>query len=88
MRRCGSSVVKISESQCARISGSKHFYSGCIKGKLDLMSPSGHSVTSIPIWVLYSHASLVGTTEDLLSQMTKSKYHVMGQVIQIMCKVT
>ena len=81
-------MVKISESQCARISGSKHFYSGCIKGKLDLMSPSGHSVMSFLNQVLYSHASLVGTAEDLLSQTTKSKYHMIGQVIQIMCKVT
>jgi hypothetical protein len=87
MRRCGSSVVKFSGPRCVRISGSKHFYLGCIKGKLDLMSPSGHSVASFPNQVLYSHASLVGTTEDLLSQMTKSKYHMIGQVIQITCKV-
>ena len=52
------------------------FYSGCIKGKLDLMSPSGHGVASIPIWVLYSHAGPVGTAEDLLSQTTKSNDHV------------
>jgi len=52
------------------------------------VSPSGHSVVSIPIRVLYSHAGLVGTAEDLSSQMTKSKYHVIGQVIWITCKVT
>ena len=40
------------------------------------VSPSGHGVASIPIRVLYSHASLVGTAKDLLSQTTKSKYHV------------
>jgi len=67
-RRCGSSVVQVSESWCARISGLKQFYLRCIKGKLDLMSPSGHSVASFPNWVLYSHAGPVGTTEDLLSQ--------------------
>jgi hypothetical protein len=52
------------------------------------MSPSGHSVASIPIQVLYSHAGPVGTTEDLLSQTTKLKYHMIGQVIQITYKVT
>ena len=51
------------------------------------MSPLGHSVMSIPFRVLYSHASPVDTTEDLLSQMTKLKYHVKGQVIQVMCEV-
>ena len=81
MCQCGSSVVKLSESRCARISGLKCFYLGCIKGKLDLMSPSGHSVASFPNWVLYSHAGLVGTTKDLLSQMTKSSDHVKDQVI-------
>ena len=55
---------------------------------LDFMSLSGHGVASFPIWVLYSHASLVGTAEDLSSQMTKLKYHVIDQMIQIMCKVT
>jgi hypothetical protein len=45
------------------------------------LSPSGHSVTSFPNRVLYSHTGLVGTAEDLLSQTTKSKYHVIGQVI-------
>jgi hypothetical protein len=70
-----------------RISRSKHFYLGCIKGKLDLMSPSGHSVTSFPNWVLYSHASPVGTAEDLLSHTTKLSDHVKGQVIQITCEV-
>jgi len=57
-------------------------------GKLNLMSPSGHSVMSIPIRVLYSHAGPVGTAEDLSSQTTKLKYHVIHQVIQITCKVT
>jgi hypothetical protein len=41
-----------------------------------------------PNRVLYSHAGPVGTAEDLSSQTTKSKYHVIGQVIQIICKVT
>jgi hypothetical protein len=40
-----------------------------------------------PNQVWYSHASLVGTTEDLLSQTTKSKFHMIGQVIQVICKV-
>jgi hypothetical protein len=53
----------------------------------ETLSPSGHGVVSFPNWVLYSHASLVGTTEDLSSQMTKSKYHVIGQVIRITCEV-
>jgi hypothetical protein len=70
-----------------RISEANHFYSGCIKGKLDLMSPSGHSVALIPIRVLYSHAGLVGTAENLLSQTTKSSDHVKGQVIRITCEV-
>jgi len=35
--------------------------------KVDLMSPSGHSVTMFPNWVLYSHAGLSGTTKDLSS---------------------
>jgi hypothetical protein len=52
------------------------------------VSLSGHSVASFLIQVLYSHTSPVGTTEDLLSQMTKSKCHIIGQVIQVMCKVT
>ena len=52
------------------------------------VSPSGHGVASIPIRVLYSHAGPVGTAEDLSSQTTKSKYHVIRQVIQITCKVT
>jgi hypothetical protein len=45
-------------------------------------------VVSIPNRVQYSHASLVGTAEDLLSQTTKSKDHVMSQVIWIMCEIT
>ena len=45
------------------------------------MSLSGHGVASIPIQVLYSHTSPVGTAEDLSSQMTKSSDHVKGQVI-------
>ena len=53
-----------------------------------LLSPSGHSVALFPNRVLYSHAGPVGTAEDLSSQMTKSKYHVIRQVIQITCKVT
>ena len=48
------------------------------------MSLLGHGVVLIPIQVLYSHAGPVGTAEDLSSQMTKSKYHMIGQVIQIM----
>ena len=52
------------------------------------VSPSGHGVTSFPNWVLYSHADPVGTAEDLSSQTTKSKYHVIRQVIQVTCKVT
>jgi len=42
---------------------------------------------SFPIQVLYSHAGLVDTAKDLLSQTTKSKYHVIGQVIWVTCKV-
>ena len=53
-----------------------------------ILSPSGHSVASIPIRVLYSHTGPVGTAEDLSSQTTKSKYHVIRQVILITCKVT
>jgi hypothetical protein len=34
-----------------------------------------------------SHASLIGTAEDLSSQMTKSRYHMMSQVIRITCKI-
>ena len=64
----------------------------CITECLGLLicsvSPSGHGVASIPIQVLYSHAGPVGTAEDLSSQTTKSKYHVIRQVIQITCKVT
>jgi len=45
------------------------------------MSLSGHGVALFSIRVLYSHTGLVGTTEDLLSQTTKLKYHVMGQMI-------
>jgi hypothetical protein len=45
---------------------------GVYQGKLNLMLLSGHGVVSFPIWVLYSHAGLVGTTEDLLSQMTNT----------------
>jgi hypothetical protein len=52
------------------------------------MSLSGHSVTSILSRVLYSHAGPVGTTEDLSSQMTKLRYHVIDQVIQVTCEVT
>jgi len=52
------------------------------------LSPSGHGVVSIPIRVLYSHAGPVGTAKDLSSQTTKSKYHVIHQVIQVTCKVT
>ena len=37
-------------------------------------------VASIPNWVQYSHASLVGTAEDLSSQTTKLKSHVIDQV--------
>jgi hypothetical protein len=40
------------------------------------VSPSGHSVTSFPNWVLYTHVGPVGTAEDLLSQTTKSSDHV------------
>jgi hypothetical protein len=53
----------------------------------DFVSLSGHGVTLFPNRVLYSHAGLVGTAEDLSSQITKSKCHVIGQVIQITCKV-
>ena len=45
------------------------------------LSPSGHGVTSFPNQVLYSHTGLVGTAEDLLSQMTKSSDHMIDQVI-------
>jgi hypothetical protein len=51
------------------------------------VSPSGHSVALFPNWVLYSHTSPVGTTEDLSSQTTKSSDHVKGQVIRVTCKV-
>jgi len=53
-----------------------------------LMSPLGHGVTSFPNRVLYSHTGPVGTTEDLSSQTTKLKYHIIDQVIQVTCKVT
>jgi hypothetical protein len=52
------------------------------------VSPSGHGVTSIPNRVRVSHTGPVGTAEDLLSQTTKSRYHVMSQVIQITCEIT
>jgi hypothetical protein len=52
------------------------------------MSLLGHGVASFPNQVLYSHASPVGTAEDLLSQMTKSNDHVIDQMIRVMCKVT
>jgi hypothetical protein len=42
------------------------------------MSPSGHGVTSIANQVRYSHAGPVGTAEDLSSQTTESRYHVMS----------
>ena len=45
------------------------------------MSLSDRGVASISNWVQYSHASLVGTAEDLLSQMTKSSDHMIDQVI-------
>jgi hypothetical protein len=51
------------------------------------MLPSGHGVTLFPTRVLHSHTGPVGTAKDLSSQMTKSKYHIIGQVIWIMCKV-
>ena len=44
------------------------------------VSPSGHGVASIPIRVLYSHASPVGTAEDLSSQTTKSSSHRFSHV--------
>jgi hypothetical protein len=47
----------------------------------------GHSVILFPNQVQYSHAGLVGTTEDLSSQMTKSIYHMIDQVIWIIYKV-
>ena len=53
-----------------------------------VVSPLGHGVASIPIRVLYSHAGLVGTAEDLSSQTTKSSDHMKGQMIRITCKVT
>ena len=56
--------------------------------KAPSMLPLGHGVALVPIWVLYSHAGLVGTTEDLSSQMTKLRYHVIDQVIQVTCEVT
>jgi hypothetical protein len=59
-----------------------------IRGKLDLMSPSGRGVTLVPNRVQVSHVGLVGTAEDLLSQTTKLRYHVMSQVIRIMCEIT
>jgi len=52
------------------------------------MLSSGHGVMLFPNWVLYSYASFIGTAEDLLSQTTKLKYHMIDQVIQVMCKVT
>jgi hypothetical protein len=61
--------------------------SGVSKGKLDLMSPSGRGVALVSIRVRYSHAGPVGTTEDLSSQTTKSRYHVMSQVIRITCEI-
>ena len=54
----------------------------------DLMSPSGRGVVSIPNRVRYSHVGPVGTAEDLSSQTTKSRYHVMSQVIRITCEIT
>ena len=53
-----------------------------------LVSPSGHGVASVPIQVRVSHAGPVGTAEDLSSQTTKSRYHMMSQVIRIMCEIT
>jgi hypothetical protein len=44
------------------------------------LSPSGHSVASFSNWVLYTYASSVSTTEDLLSQTTKSNDHIINQV--------
>jgi len=52
------------------------------------VSPSGHTVASFPIRVLYSHAGPVGTAKDLSSQMTKSIDHVIDQVVWVTCKVT
>jgi hypothetical protein len=51
------------------------------------LSPLGHSVASFPNWVLYTYAGLVGATEDLLSQTTKSNDYMINQVTQIICKV-
>jgi hypothetical protein len=51
------------------------------------VSPSDRGVASIPSRVCYSHASLVGTAKDLSSQTTKSRYHVMSQVIWITCEI-
>jgi hypothetical protein len=53
-----------------------------------LLSPSGCGVTSVPNRVQYSHADPVSTAEDLSSQTTKSRYHVMSQVIRITCEIT
>jgi hypothetical protein len=58
-----------------------------LKGKMPVVSPSGHGVVSFPNQVSYSHASPVGTAEDLSSQTTKLSDHVKGQVIRITCKV-
>jgi hypothetical protein len=57
------------------------------QGKLDLMSLLGRGVVSVSNRVRYSHTGLVGTAEDLSSQTTKLRYHVMSQVIRITCKI-
>ena len=53
-----------------------------------LLSPLGCGVASRPNWVQYSHTGLIGTAEDLLSQTTKLRYHMINQVIQITCEIT
>ena len=53
-----------------------------------ILSPSGRGVASVPNRVRVSHAGPVGTAEDLSSETTKSRYHVMSQVIRITCEIT
>jgi hypothetical protein len=84
--QCGGpdpSLVIAAESEVAVKNGGQQWMRKCERW----LSPSGHGVVLIPIRVLYSYASPVGTAEDLSSQTTKSKYHVIGQVIRVTCKV-
>jgi hypothetical protein len=58
------------------------------EGSTKELSLSGRGVALVPNRVRVSHVGPVGTAEDLLSQTTKSRYHVMSQVIRITCEIT